>query len=342
MTSASSCSELWGTFAVDDHLRPRAFVAETILFDRVVVPLPPKASEAEHRDWIRSGWQPDRLLEIRKRLGSLAIGVPWTPELRAQWRAEYSSEGGRPALQARLGSQAAIDAHAIKAAPPDLDGRYISRSVLARRLETPIDGIADQELLAEIRALDLDPAGTVEVVVGYGSLAKYRSDAASAAKSASDNAGPATLFVTWDFLVPEDSTLSDNELLLRAVALSSKSEFRDARRRFHEWRRQLAANGASLTQAQAEMSRCLAVFNEITAKERRRNRCLTALQAVATAAPLAALAHHGAGADAASVVLNLASMAAERVIPHYTVSGRESVAALVHDSREAFGWRPRA
>jgi hypothetical protein len=27
--------ELWGTFAVDDHLRPRAFVAESILFDRL-------------------------------------------------------------------------------------------------------------------------------------------------------------------------------------------------------------------------------------------------------------------------------------------------------------------
>ncbi len=30
--------ELWGTFAVDDHLRRRPFAAEVILFDRLVIP----------------------------------------------------------------------------------------------------------------------------------------------------------------------------------------------------------------------------------------------------------------------------------------------------------------
>jgi hypothetical protein len=341
--SAASSNELWGTFAVDDHLRPRAFVAETILFDRVVIPLPPKANDAEHRDWVRAGWQPNRLLEIKDRLGGLAVGVPWTEELRFQWRAEYSG-AGRPALQAQVATLAAADAQRIKEAPPDMDGRALSRSVLARKIGTDLDEIADRDLLNEIRALDLDPAGTIEVVMGYGSLAKYRSDAtAAAAQREPPGVGPATLFVTWDFLVPEDSTLSDNELLLKAVALSSRSDFRDARRRFHEWRSKLAANGVSVAQARAEMNRCLALLNEITAKERRRNRCLTALQAVATAAPLADLLHHGGGvADAASVLLNLASMSAERLIPHYRVGDRESVAALVHDSREAFGWRPHA
>jgi hypothetical protein len=343
MSSVSSPNELWGTFAVDDHMRRRAFVAETILFDRVVIPLPPTGDAAEHRDWVRAGWHPDRLLDIRKRLGALAVAVPWTEELRARWRADYSSSAGRNAIEAQLGNSAAGDVQAIKRAPPDVDPKYLTRSVLARKIAAPIDEIADSELVSEIRALDVDPAGTVEVVVGYGSLAKYRADgiASRSDEAKPAEAGPATLFITWDFLVPEDSTLSDTDLLLRAVALSGKDEFRDARRRFHEWRRKLAASGASVALARAEMNRCLAVCNEITTKERRRTRCLTALQAVAAAAPLADFANPGVG-TAAGVLLGVASMAADRVIPHYKIGERESVAALVHDSREAFGWRARA
>jgi hypothetical protein len=343
MSSVSSPNELWGTFAVDDHLPRRAFVAETILFDRVVIPLPPKGNDAEHRDWVRAGWQPDRLLEIRKRLGALAVAVPWTEELRARWRAAYSSGAGRSAIQAQLGNSAAGDVSAIKSAPANVDPKYLTRSVLARKIAAPVDEIADRELVSEIQALDVDPAGTVEVVVGYGSLAKYRADGTASPGVIAQPAevGPATLFVTWDFLVPEDSTLSDTDLLLKAVALSSKDEFRDARRRFHEWRRKLAANGASVAQARAEMNRCLAACNEITTKERRRTRCLTALQVVAAVAPLADFAHPGVGTGA-GVLLSAASMVAGRAVPHYKVGERESVAALVHDSREAFGWRARA
>jgi hypothetical protein len=324
-------------------LRRRAFVAETILFDRVVIPLPPKGNGAERRDWVRAGWQPDRLLEIRKRLGALAVAVPWSEELRAQWRAEYSSGAARSALQAQLADNAAVDVRSIKSAPADADPKYLTRSVLVRKIAAAVDESADRELMSEIRALDIDPAGTVEVVVGYGSVAKYRAGAtaATADKAGPADAGPATLFIRWDFLVPEDSTLSDIDLLLRAVALSSKDEFRDARRRFHEWRRKLAANGVSVAQARAEMNRCLAVFNEITAKERRRSRCLTALQAVAAAAPLADLVHPGIGTGA-GVALGMVSMVADKAVPHYRVGEREAVAALVHDSREAFGWRARS
>lgn len=32
--------EQWGTFSVKDHLRSRAFVAEVILFDKLVIPRP--------------------------------------------------------------------------------------------------------------------------------------------------------------------------------------------------------------------------------------------------------------------------------------------------------------
>lgn len=37
--------ELWGTFSVADHLRERAFVAEILLYDRLVIPVPPDDEE---------------------------------------------------------------------------------------------------------------------------------------------------------------------------------------------------------------------------------------------------------------------------------------------------------
>jgi hypothetical protein len=39
--------ELWGTFSVGDHLRANSFVAELLLYDRLVVPVPPQEGGAE-------------------------------------------------------------------------------------------------------------------------------------------------------------------------------------------------------------------------------------------------------------------------------------------------------
>jgi hypothetical protein len=273
------------------------------------------------------------LMEVRKWLGKRAIAVPWNSGLRQQWRTQYSS-GTRGSQLTQLGSDVAADVGEIK--------RAVTRDVIADAMSRPISASTDPEMSAQISALDLDPAGTPEVVVGYTSLAQYQLDVRTGANAGRARVpeGNATLFVTWDFLVPEGSSLSDTNLLLKAVALNLKDEFRDSRRRFHEWRRKLVEKGVSLDEARSEMKRCLTVFNEIVAKEHRRSRRLTALQAVAAAAPLADFIHMGVGVAAGAALTGLA-VAADRWLPHYTVGARESVAALIHDSREAFGWRPR-
>ncbi len=331
--ATQATNELWGTFAVDDHLRPRAFVAEAVLFDRLLIPSPPKGDQDAYQDWVRSGWKPDRLVEVRKRLGDRAIGVPWNKALRQQWSTLYSSvKRGTPL--AKLGRDAVEDVGEIK--------RAMTRVELVDAMSRPISADADPEVLAQIQTLELDPANPPEVVVGYGSLPQYLSDAQTErpAPSAPAPDNDATLFVTWDFLVPEDSSLSDADLLLKAIALNSKDEFRDSRRQFHEWRRKMAQNGKSVAEARAEMTRCLRVFNEVVAKEHRRNRRLTALQTVAAAAPMADFIHMGVGVASGAALTGLA-IAADKWLPHYTVGPRESVAALIHDSRQAFGWRPR-
>lgn len=331
--ATQTSNELWGTFAVDDHLRPRAFVAESVLFDRLLIPAPPKGDPDEYQDWVRSGWKPDRLAEVRKRLGERAIGVPWNKGLRQQWRTLYSSVK-RGAPLTKLGGNVVEDVGEIK--------RAATRGAVVDAMSRPISASADPEVFAQIQALDLDPTAPPEVVVGYGSLPQYLSDVRTntPAEPAPGLEGDATLFVTWDFLVPEDSSLSDADLLMKALALNNKDEYRDSRRQFHEWRRKMAQNGKSVAEARAEMTRCLKVFNDVVAKEHRRNRRLTALQAVAAAAPLADFIHMGVGVATGAALTGLA-IAADKWMPHYTVGPRESIAALIHDSRQAFGWRAR-
>lgn len=36
--------QVWGTFSVNDHTRPNAFVREVLLFDRLVLPYPSAGS----------------------------------------------------------------------------------------------------------------------------------------------------------------------------------------------------------------------------------------------------------------------------------------------------------
>src|SRR5271166_1108642 len=51
--------QVWGTFSVKDHCDLRAFVAEVMLYDRLVIPVPPNATERAR--WEDLGWDPARL-----------------------------------------------------------------------------------------------------------------------------------------------------------------------------------------------------------------------------------------------------------------------------------------
>jgi hypothetical protein len=68
----SSNDGLRGTFAVDDHLRKHAFVAELVLFDRVVLPQPPENDTEEYKRWTDLRWRPDDLRETVKTLPEYA------------------------------------------------------------------------------------------------------------------------------------------------------------------------------------------------------------------------------------------------------------------------------
>ncbi|WP_138471446.1 hypothetical protein [Poseidonocella sp. HB161398] len=76
--------EYWATYSVRDHLAPRAFVADVMLYDRIVVPHPP--DDAERARWADEGWDPDRLDRYLGILGpERSRAIPWDGYLRDQW-----------------------------------------------------------------------------------------------------------------------------------------------------------------------------------------------------------------------------------------------------------------
>jgi hypothetical protein len=76
-------TDLWGTFAVKDHLVERAFIADALLYDRLVIPTKPDKPGGSK--W-PSSWDLPRQQEILKILGDLAIQIPWDDRKRSFWQ----------------------------------------------------------------------------------------------------------------------------------------------------------------------------------------------------------------------------------------------------------------
>jgi hypothetical protein len=82
--------QLWGTHSVADHCVARAFVADVILYDRVVIPVPPSDDPDEEARW-DANWNPERQRALLAVLGDFAHTIEWSSELRDEWSTLRSS-----------------------------------------------------------------------------------------------------------------------------------------------------------------------------------------------------------------------------------------------------------
>lgn len=93
---------LWGCYSVADHLEPRAFVADLLLYDRLVVPTP---TDDDLSRWQKNGWDPQRQETLLQIADPFVERVPWNSRLRDAFESmsgfpDYSSAmiNGRDAL----------------------------------------------------------------------------------------------------------------------------------------------------------------------------------------------------------------------------------------------------
>ena len=74
--------EVWATYSVRDHLAPRAFVADVMLYDRLVIPIPATGDAAHWKDW-----NPRRQDELLKILDKRAVAIVWDKDWQEKWEA---------------------------------------------------------------------------------------------------------------------------------------------------------------------------------------------------------------------------------------------------------------
>ncbi len=94
--------ERWATFAVNDHLREKPFVADVLLYDKLVIPHPPPEDAGELKRWKENQWSPAWLDSLQEILGNLVEPVPWDEYKRSEFSDRW-----------RAAKQAGEDAYAV-------------------------------------------------------------------------------------------------------------------------------------------------------------------------------------------------------------------------------------
>jgi hypothetical protein len=292
--------ETWGTFSVRDHCGKRPFFAEVLLYDRLVVPVPP--NDAEVQRWEKNGWQPERQKQLVALLGERVVKVPWDAHREESWRKRF--EAGKAAGQQTQG-------YAFQATRTELTAGLPAEV-------TGVEAIASYPTFEELRK-------DLQLTDAMGGVAVP--------------SGAAVAVLGQEFLVPDDPKASDTELLTLAVSLSSEPEFRRKRRAFWRWQREFVGrevltSQASVHAAVEEMSELIA--DEQKAIRRENLKCavrsaflLTTVTLGIVGGPLTPFALGGA-------FVSIGQYVADALLSD-PPAVRSS--ALFHDVKKHFGWK---
>lgn len=260
MTDLGQKYELWGTFSVWDHLTRGAFLAEVLMYDRLVIPVPPdpeKAETPEARAFAieqRARWEhrePERLRALMKVLRPVAEPIEWDLEHHEQWLDNYADYDSGPK-------------EASKVVGRILAG-YVTGKVLLTNLPAAAQGAVAVAPFTDLQDLK-EKLGITEndgLVQRQAASSGLRENIVSAV-------------IGHEFLVPSDPDRDEFYLLQQAVDLvQEKDDYRLARRAFHRSTLQLINNGRtdfdSLRSAVKAMETELATLDRLARRQRIRN-----------------------------------------------------------------------
>jgi hypothetical protein len=310
--------QTWGTFSVTDHLGPRAFVADVVLYDRLVIPVP---DAEERKRWAGLDRRPDvldRKLEILEELAdrpedSLVQRLNWTP----YWRSYLDEAYPYQRKEAR-------DKDTTNPAWADAVDRYLLSD--AMRIGT------------------LGEVSTPEIVPAYTSYSALESEFKLRTVPAERVARPDDRLagvIGWEFFVPEDSALDDDSLLKQAVRLVQDEGFRAAREAFHEFRREATRLNANPEQFLRELESKLSDYQKATARAgsgRIRTTTLRAFALVGASLGLAASIRGMPPVDIAAAALGVTGVGVDIGWRTPEPGKAPQAVAMFHDARKHFGW----
>jgi hypothetical protein len=203
--------EIWGTFSVRDHTHRGAFVADVIMYDRLVIPVPPSrwgdnkaAANDEWERWEQNGWDPAKQSQLLGILGNLAVQVEWNAQWHDKWEQAATNriEGAK---------QIAKDLYAVTGA---VLLQVVPAMAMGSVAVTPYESLDDMKR-------DLG-------------ITKGRLTDKDLRRGANLPGHALTAIIGREFLVPEDDPNKDDfELLRTAVRVANDADYRQARANLH-------------------------------------------------------------------------------------------------------------
>jgi hypothetical protein len=270
--------QIWGCYSVADHLEPRAFVADLLLYDRLVVPTP---SADDLQRW-EEQWDPARQARLLDILGPFAERMEWSPGLREQFALEWSP--------ANLAYD--IDLENSNALASPSNPFAVSRMIISQELGKKV----------------FDERGDVRAIAVYAkpdhfdrewgmtrTMPFIRRTTRVRPGNLREVAGPEALeqqriakVVVTRLLVPDEG-VSDEEVLARTVDLVSRPDVAARRAEFHQLVASLQADNLSDETIVGEVEDLLDELNRLVRRRTKAQRARIAIQVLTTAEGAAGL-----------------------------------------------------
>jgi hypothetical protein len=326
---------LWGTFSPADHLRPAAFVADVLIYDRLVVPVAPQPGDPLAEKWAQR-WDPERQAEllgvIRDAVPHLVIEVPWDHHLAAEWKEhERQRTAGFRESAVRQVADDVAEVQRRQRANPDSPKQQSERQFLRDRQRRKNDAVI---------ADTIPTAGMPTLVAAYGSAAEF--DESVTVEPAADGLGRNRLLgaFAWPLLVPSSNRRSDVDLLKQAMEMVTDEKMAGYRAAYHAWRRELLEAEVPADQAAAELVQLMDAYHQSVHRKRitAATRYAVLVAGSAVGAAITALAGPGGWLlAAAGGGVTSSSVAVAGAWRLQGPSARAAPAALFHEARERFG-----
>jgi len=312
--------EVWGTFSVADHLRECAFVAEILLYDRLVLPVPPARDEQAWERWCEQGWRPGAQREmidcLRRVNPDLVWEIPWDEDREAIFAKRYESANAVARDTDRLAES--------RANSPDGTTFGMTREILYEYANDRCGGTS------------LPKDTWVEAMTAYPSFDSFIQDAKLDLKNppGPENSKLSGVF-GWEFFVPAEPGMEHLKLLSELAQFVREDKFSEKRRAFHEQRRKLIAEGCPNAAAVAMMNDFAADYARATKAIKMRSAMLNGFTVLGIAASVASsLAVPAAGLVGAFFAA--CRFAGDQWLSAPAASPEQKAGAMIHDARNWF------
>jgi hypothetical protein len=264
--------QLWGCYAVADHLQRRAFVSDVLLYERLVIPVRPsdEPGREAYTVWRTSGWEPERQERLLNILGEIAHRVPWNTRRRGEFATEWSTAAGAEDVADATARSRDLAGHPVSEAAAALTRRQITRDLTEKVLAT-----------GNIRAIAVyaDPArfdAEWRVRKAWPLVYRARTIRAGRPRMEVEDALPGqqadiSHVLIGKFAIPEKRDATDEDMLKRAVEFAGLPKVTRWRADFHEWLSEISSRQLSDETIVREMGELVDAYNSMIKRRSRAN-----------------------------------------------------------------------